>query len=200
MILILDYGASNLRSVQKAFEFLRIPTRLSDKAKEIETADKLVLPGVGAFGKAIAAVRQLGFADAISEHVAKGKPLLGICLGMQLLLTESEEMGIHQGLNLIAGTVRRFDATKDKVPQIGWNSLDTIRRETQLLKGIDEGTFVYFVHSYYCDPLEGVAAESCYAGQRFAAAIEKNAIFAVQFHPEKSGEAGLKILRNFAQL
>ncbi|MCS7210590.1 MAG: imidazole glycerol phosphate synthase subunit HisH [Chloroherpetonaceae bacterium] len=200
MISIIDYGASNLRSVAKAFEFLGIPVRFAERASDVARADKLILPGVGAFGKAIEAVRQHKFAEAIGEHLDKGKPLLGICLGMQLLLTESEEMGQHQGLNVIAGKVKRFDDTKDKVPQIGWNSLDFIRRDALLFKGIDEGAFVYFVHSYYCVPEVGTAAEAYYAGQRFTAAIEKNSIFAVQFHPEKSGETGLRILKNFAQL
>ncbi len=198
MILILDYGASNLRSVQKAFEFLGVPSRITDNPNDVASAQKIVLPGVGAFGKGIDAVRQRGFADAIAEHLDKGRHLFGICLGMQLLLTTSCEMGMHDGLNLVSGAVLKFDETQDKVPQIGWNSLDTIQRDSRLLNGIDEGTHVYFVHSYYCEPNEGVAAESHYAGKKFAAAIEKNGIFAVQFHAEKSGQTGLKILNNFA--
>lgn len=164
------------------------------------SAEKIVLPGVGAFGKGMDALRRTGFADAIAEHADKGRDLLGICLGMQLLLTQSEEMGLHRGLNLLAGHVRKFDSAKDKVPQIGWNSLERISRHAALFKGVDEGEYFYFVHSYYCDVAEGcVAAEAVYAGATFAAGIEKNNIFAVQFHPEKSGESGLKILKNFAK-
>lgn len=200
VILILDYGASNLRSVQKAFEYLGIPARLTNQPCEIATAKKILLPGVGAFGKAIDALHRTGFAEAIAEHADKGRDLLGICLGMQLLLTQSEEMGLHQGLNLLSGHVRKFDSTKDKVPQIGWNSLDRIHRHSALFKGIDEGEYFYFVHSYYCDMTEPcIAAEAFYAGVSFTAGIEKNNIFAVQFHPEKSGESGLKILKNFAR-
>jgi glutamine amidotransferase len=118
---------------------------------------------------------------------------------MQLLLTQSEEMGLHDGLNLLEGYVRQFDKTKDKVPQIGWNSLDHIRRDSVLFKGIDEGTYFYFVHSYYCDVAvpDCVAAEAFYAGTKFATSIEKNNIFAVQFHPEKSGSWGLKVFEKF---
>jgi glutamine amidotransferase len=201
MILILDYGASNLRSVQKAFDYLRIPATVSDNARKIATADKLILPGVGAFGQGIKAVRSRGFDSAIAEHLSKQKPLLGICLGMQLLLSESTEMGIHQGLNLISGKVQQFNSQNAKVPQIGWNTLHEIRRNSLLFKGIDEGTHFYFVHSYYCqvEDASAVSARATYAGENFAVAIEKNGIFAVQFHPEKSGTAGLKVLENFAK-
>ncbi|MCS6988258.1 MAG: imidazole glycerol phosphate synthase subunit HisH [Chloroherpetonaceae bacterium] len=202
MILILDYGAGNLRSVQKAFERLGAPAKISDDARDVARADKLVLPGVGAFGQGMQALRARGLDRAIGEHLAEGKMLLGVCLGMQLLLSESEEMGLHQGLNLISGKVRRFDAKKDKVPQIGWNRVGEIRRESALFKGIDEGTHFYFVHSYYCEAEDenATSARAFYAGENFAAAIEKNGIFAVQFHPEKSGTMGLKVLENFAKL
>ncbi len=202
MILILDYGASNLRSVQKAFTYLRIPAVVSDDARMVAQADKVVLPGVGAFGQGIHAVRSRGFDSAIGEHLAKAKPLLGICLGMQLLLSESEEMGRHEGLNLIPGKVQQFNSQYAKVPQIGWNSLHEIRRDSCLFKGIDEGTYFYFVHSYFCrvqNP-DDVSARAFYAQENFAVAIEKNSIFAVQFHPEKSGSVGLKVLENFARL
>jgi len=201
MILILDYGASNLRSVQKAFDYLHIPATISDDARQVAASDKVILPGVGAFGQGIKAVRSRGFDSAIAEHLSKHKPLLGICLGMQLLLSESEEMGLHQGLNLISGKVRQFNSQNAKVPQIGWNSLDEIRRDSLLFKGIDEGTHFYFVHSYYCqvEDASAVSAKARYAGEIFAVAIEKSGIFAVQFHPEKSGTAGLKVLENFAK-
>ncbi len=202
MILILDYGASNLRSVQKAFDYLHISATVSDDARMVANADKVVLPGVGAFGQGINAVRSRGFDSALGEHLAKGKLLLGICLGMQLLLSESEEMGIHQGLNFISGKVQQFNSQNAKVPQIGWNSLHDIRRDSLLFKGIDDGTHVYFVHSYFCrvDEPRAVSARAFYAQENFAVAIEKNGIFAVQFHPEKSGTVGLKILENFARL
>ncbi|MFN3562061.1 MAG: imidazole glycerol phosphate synthase subunit HisH [Chloroherpetonaceae bacterium] len=202
MILILDYGASNLRSVQKAFDYLRIPATVSDDARMIANADKIILPGVGAFGQGINAVRSRGFDSAIGEHIAKQKPLLGICLGMQLLLSESEEMGVHQGLNFISGKVQQFNSQYAKVPQIGWNNLHEIRRESLLFKGIDDGTYFYFVHSYFCNvyDADAVSAKASYAQENFAVAIEKNGIFAVQFHPEKSGTAGLKVLENFARL
>lgn len=202
MILILDYGASNLHSVQKAFDYLHIPATISDNARLVANADKVVLPGVGAFGQGINAVRSRGFDSAIGEHLSRQKPLLGICLGMQLLLSESEEMGIHQGLNFISGKVQPFNSQKAKVPQIGWNNLHDIRRDSLLFKGVDDGTYFYFVHSYFCNINEPgtISARALYAQENFAAAIEKSGIFAVQFHPEKSGSVGLKVLENFARL
>ncbi len=202
MILILDYGASNLRSVQKAFDYLHIPATVSDDARAVATADKVILPGVGAFGQGINAIRARSFDSAIAEHLAKGKSLLGICLGMQLLLSESEEMGIYQGLNFISGKVQRFNSQHAKVPHIGWNNLHEIRRDSLLFKGIDDGTHFYFVHSYFCNINEpdAVSARASYAQENFAVAIEKNGIFAIQFHPEKSGSVGLKVLENFARL
>jgi imidazole glycerol-phosphate synthase subunit HisH len=201
VILILDYGASNLRSVQKAFEFLNIRSRITDKATDIKTADKILLPGVGAFGKGIEALNSLGFQDALREHLSKEKSLLGICLGMQLLLTDSHEMGEWSGLNLVEGQVRKFDSAQYKVPQIGWNQI-TKNKDSQLLKGIRDGEYFYFIHSYFCaiNDRQFSAATSNYAGINFCAAIEKNFIFALQFHPEKSGTSGLKVLENFARL
>ncbi len=202
MILILDYGARNLRSVQKAFDYLHIPTMVSDDARMVAHADKVVLPGVGAFGQGICAIRSRGFDSALGEHLTKQKPLLGICLGMQLLLSESEEMGLHRGLDFISGKVQRFNSQNAKVPQIGWNSLHAIRRDSLLFKGIDNGTYFYFVHSYFCSVQEPdvISARAFYAQENFAVAIEKNGIFAVQFHPEKSGSFGLKVLENFARV
>lgn len=217
MILILDYGAGNLRSVQKAFEHLGVRSRITATAADIEAADKVLLPGVGAFGRGIEAVRRLGYADALGEHISKGKPMLGICLGMQLLFTESEEMGIHAGLGFIEGRVRRFESATEKVPHTGWNRIDPDlptrdagvgiapngnAGNASLLKGIDGGTYFYFVHSYYCEPTDRsvVTATSDYAGKNFAAVVEKNGIFGAQFHPEKSAAFGLKLLENFARL
>jgi glutamine amidotransferase len=202
MIVILDYGASNLRSVQKAFDYLRIPATVSNDARLVADADKIVLPGVGAFGQGINAVRSRGFDSAIGEHLSKQKMLLGICLGMQLLLSKSEEMGVHQGLDFISGTVQQFNSQHAKVPQIGWNNLHEIRSDSLLFKGIDDGAHFYFVHSYFCNvqTADAVSARASYAQENFAVAIEKSGIFAVQFHPEKSGSLGLKVLENFARL
>jgi glutamine amidotransferase len=202
MILILDYGASNLRSVKKAFDYLGIPATVSDDARMVARAEKVVLPGVGAFGQGIGAMRSRGFDSAVGEHLAQQKIILGICLGMQLLLSESEEMGLHQGLNFISGKVQQFSSQNAKVPQIGWNNLHDVRRDSLLFKGIDEGSHFYFVHSYFCNvqPADAVSARASYAQENFAVSIEKNGIFAVQFHPEKSGVSGLKVLKNFARL
>ncbi|TCD48814.1 imidazole glycerol phosphate synthase subunit HisH [Chlorobium sp. N1] len=200
MVFIADYGAGNLRSVQKAFDYLGIPATVSSDPSKMAGSRKVVLPGVGAFGQAKDALDRLGFTDAILEHVDKGGHLFGICLGMQLMLSGSEEMGSHRGLDLVAGRVRHFESTTDKIPQIGWNSVDQ-QKESVLFRGIEDHTFFYFVHSYYCEPLEApsIAATTWFAGKNFCSAIEKNGIFAVQFHPEKSSEAGLRVLRNFAE-
>lgn len=199
MIFIADYGAGNLRSVQKAFDYLGIKTVVSSDPADMKGCRKVVLPGVGAFGQAITALNASGFSDALHEHIDRGGHLLGICLGMQLMLTESEEMGEHRGLDLVPGKVVRFRSTEEKIPQIGWNSIER-RKESVLFKDIPDGTFFYFVHSYYCRPdnTADVAATTRYCGENFCSAIEKNGIFAVQFHPEKSSDAGLQVLRNFS--
>lgn len=200
MVFIADYGAGNLRSVQKAFDYLGVKAVVSSDPGKLAGCKKVILPGVGAFGQAIESLNQSGFTEAIAEHVDKGGQLLGICLGMQLLLTESEEMGSYKGINLIPGSVLHFKSTTDKIPQIGWNSVDQ-QKESVLFKGIPDHTFFYFVHSYYCKPesLDAVAATTWFAGKNFCSAIEKNGIFAVQFHPEKSSDAGLQVLKNFAE-
>jgi imidazole glycerol-phosphate synthase subunit HisH len=199
MVFIADYGAGNLRSVLKAFDYLGVKAIVSSDPAKMAGYRKVILPGVGAFGSAIDSLNSSGFTEAVSEHVDKGGQLLGICLGMQLLLTDSEEMGIHQGMNLIPGSVLRFKSETDKIPQIGWNSVDQ-QKESILFRGIADHSFFYFVHSYYCEPasLDTVAATTWFAGKNFCSAIEKNGIFAVQFHPEKSSGAGLQVLKNFA--
>lgn len=201
MIFIADYGAGNLRSVHKAFEYLGIGAVVSDKASEMGRYDKVLIPGVGAFGPAMEAFNNLGFGDAINEHIDKGRSVLGICLGMQLFLTESEEMGAHKGLDLVPGKVLHFPRGIEKIPQIGWNTVEYSGKESVLFRGIDDESWFYFVHSYYCSPDEqkSIAATTDYAGKKFCSAIEKNGIFAVQFHPEKSSEAGLQVLKNFAE-
>ncbi|MEI6847286.1 MAG: imidazole glycerol phosphate synthase subunit HisH [Chlorobiaceae bacterium] len=199
MVFIADYGAGNLRSVLKAFDYIGVKATVSNDPVKLAGCKKVVLPGVGAFGQAIETLNASGFTEAILEHVDKGGQLLGICLGMQLLLTDSEEMGTYKGLNLVHGRVLHFRSETDKIPQIGWNSVDQ-QKESILLRGIPDHSFFYFVHSYYCEPEseDSVAATTWFAGKKFCSAIEKNGIFAVQFHPEKSSDVGLQVLKNFA--
>ena len=201
MVFIADYGAGNLRSVHKAFDYLGIEAVVSDKASEMSRHEKVLIPGVGAFGPAMEALNRQGFGEALKEHIDKGRSVLGICLGMQLFLSESEEMGAHEGLGVVPGKVLRFRSSEDKIPQIGWNSADLCRKDSVLFRGIPDKSYFYFVHSYYCSPddPESVAATTFFAGKNFCSAIEKNGIFAVQFHPEKSSEAGLQVLKNFAE-
>jgi glutamine amidotransferase len=200
MVFIADYGAGNLRSVLKAFEYLGVKAVVSSDPSKLAGHAKVILPGVGAFGQAIESLNASGFTEAILEHIDKGGQLLGICLGMQLLLTDSEEMGAFTGMNLVPGKVRHFKSETDKIPQIGWNSVDQ-QRESILFKGVPDHAFFYFVHSYYCEPesAAAVAATTWFAGKNFCSAIEKNGIFAVQFHPEKSSGAGLQVLKNFSE-
>jgi len=201
MVFIADYGAGNLRSVHKAFEYLGIEAVVSDKASEMSRYEKVLIPGVGAFGPAMEAFRKQGFGDAIREHIDKGRSVLGICLGMQLFLSQSEEMGQHEGLGIVPGKVLRFRSSTDKIPQIGWNSAHIRHEDSVLFRNLPDQSYFYFVHSYYCvpDDPESVAATTFFAGKNFCSAIEKNGIFAVQFHPEKSSEAGLQVLKNFAE-
>ena len=200
MIFIADYGAGNLHSVQKAFEYLGVKTVVSSDASMLSGFEKVLVPGVGAFGHAIGSFNASGFSDALLEHVDRGRQVLGICLGMQLFLTQSEERGAHKGLDFVPGKVVRFRSDTEKIPQIGWNSV-SYRKESLLFKGIPDNSFFYFVHSYFCEPEheEDCAATTFFAGKDFCSAIEKNGIFALQFHPEKSSGVGLKVLENFAK-
>ncbi len=200
MINIIDYGMGNLRSVQKAFEFLGYEAKITDNKEEIEKASHLVLPGVGAFGLGMEALNERGFIEVIHSAVEKGKPFLGICLGMQLLFDKSYEHGEHEGLGIIPGEVKRFVLPKEyKVPHIGWNKI-TIK-QGELFDKNAKGQYVYFVHSYYCDPSnkECIAATSNY-GIDFCAAVAHKNVFATQFHPEKSSEIGLEMLKKFGEL
>ncbi len=201
MIYIIDYHAGNLHSVKKALDFLTVPNKIVSSPSELKPGEKIILPGVGAFGQGVEAIIERGFYDALLEHIHRQYPIFGICLGMQLLLSESQEMGSFKGLNVVKGQVKRFESSEDKVPQIGWNSVE-ITKDSLLFKGIDQESYFYFVHSYFCAPDDSSHAigYSSYAGEKFCAAIEKNGIFAVQFHPEKSAEIGLKLLSNFANL
>ena len=207
MITIIDYEMGNLRSVEKAFEKLGFDARVSSNPGDLLTTDKIVLPGVGAFKDCITNLREGGFVEPLLRHVEAGKALLGICVGMQMLFDESEEFGCHKGLGLISGKVTRFPAgmveggERLKVPHMGWNTIQ-VKREAPLFRGIEEGSYVYFVHSYYCaaDNPDDVAASCRYGDIEFSAAIWRDNLMATQFHPEKSQDVGLKIFRNFAEL
>lgn len=201
MIVIIDYGMGNLASVKNAFLKLGYEAITTSRPNEILRAEKVVLPGVGAFADAIGNIRSLGIDQVILDLVARGTPLLGICLGLQLLFTESDENGIHKGLNIIPGRVEKFQLPSQyKVPQIGWNSIE-VNPASRLLAGIPSGSYFYFVHSYYVVPEdEAVVAARTEYGVSFVSAVEKGEIFAAQFHPEKSSELGLQILKNFGEM
>lgn len=199
-ILIVDYGMGNLRSVQKAFEKLGFAAEVSGDPNRIGGIDKLVLPGVGAFRDAIARLREADLAAPIIEHVRKGKPFLGICLGLQLLFTTSNEDGEHRGLDLFPGEVVRFPKLPGiKVPHMGWNELRIVK-PAPALAGLPEPPAVYFVHAYYVAPRdqELIATETDYPTP-FASSIWRDNVFATQFHPEKSQKVGLRMLENFAR-
>ena len=198
MIGIIDYKLNNLRSVQKAFEKVGVPAFISSDAHELSRADKLVLPGVGAFGQAMENITSLGLDEMICAGAKAGKPLIGICLGMQLLFTRSAENGMHDGLNLIAGEVKLFP-NNVKVPHIGWNQME-IQHQSNILKSVADKSFVYFVHSYYAQPQENVTLTTTEYGIHFTSVVQKDRIFGIQFHPEKSQIAGLQMLKNFSEL
>jgi glutamine amidotransferase len=199
MLAIIDYGMGNLRSVQKAFEKIGVTARIVPFPRDLERARGIVLPGVGAFGQAMNNLRTIGWDVALRESVARGVPLLGICLGMQLLFESSEEMGQHEGLGILRGAVKRFDGTL-KVPQMGWNQIH-IKQPSVLLRDIAEGSYAFFVHSYYCAPRdESVILATTDYGIEFASVVGYENVFGAQFHPEKSQSVGLKMLANFAEL
>lgn len=195
MIAIIDYGMGNLRSVQKALEFVGQEAVITDDVDVMEKADKLVLPGVGAFGDAIATIREKGFDKAIYNGVKSDKPFLGICLGMQLIFDKSYEYGEYEGLGLVPGTIKLLPDNVKK-PHIGWNNLN-IKMEAPLFKNIGESPYVYFVHSYYLETDAPVVSATTDYGKEIQVAVQKDNIFALQFHPEKSGDIGLEILKNF---
>lgn len=198
MIAIVDYGMGNLRSVQKAFEYLGYDAAITDQSKALENASHIVLPGVGAFRDAIAALKAKDLDGMIKKEVAEGKPFLGICLGMQMLFDRSSEDGEYEGLGLIGGEVVRFD-TDLKIPHIGWNTLYYNKR-TALFDGIDDNYF-YFVHSYHAAKVANEDVETtCVYGCEFVASVNRDNIWGVQFHPEKSGDTGLKVLKNFGAI
>jgi glutamine amidotransferase len=200
MIGIVDYGMGNLRSVEKAFARLGFAAQLVSTPAGIIACEKLVVPGVGAFGAAMRGLAQRDLVAPLREYARAGRPIMGICLGMQIFFEASEEDPGVEGLGLLKGAVRLFRVDNLKVPHMGWNSL-SVTNGSRLLAGLGETPFVYFVHSYYVDPSDPrVAAATTDYGGSFVAAVEKANIMGTQFHPEKSQHAGLRILRNFAEL
>jgi glutamine amidotransferase len=201
MIAIIDYGMGNLRSVQKGFEKVGYQAQITNDPAVVDAADKVVLPGVGAFEDAIAELRRRNLVEPVLRAIDSGRPFLGICLGLQMLFETSYENGRHAGLGVLPGEVVRFEIPSEySVPHMGWNQL-AIRHPAPILAGIEEGTYVYFVHSYYVVPrqAEVVATETDYGGA-FCSMIWRDNLFATQFHPEKSQSQGLRILKNFAEL
>lgn len=218
MIAIIDYGAGNLGSVYKAFKYIGTDVCVTSDPRVVENADSLVLPGVGAFSHCMRGLAGVNLTEATTRFIDSGRPFLGICVGLQMLFDESEEMGASPGLGVLGGRVVRFrfdgagkgtswdrEATSEsnsrlKVPHIGWNEL-RFATESLLFRGLNQGDRVYFVHSYYPEPADDsvVSATSEY-GYRFCCAIQRGNVHATQFHPEKSGDVGLRILRNFASI
>lgn len=201
MIAIIDYGVGNLLSVQRGLERAGAEAVITGDPMTLKLADGVVLPGVGAFGEGMAQLEARGLVLPIDQVISAGKPFLGICLGMQLLFQESEEMGRHDGLGVFRGLVKRLpDRAGFKVPHMGWNQLK-LNGESVLLAGVADGSFAYFVHSYYVEPDNpGVTVATTDHGLEFASVVERGSVFGVQFHPEKSQEVGAAILRNFAML
>ena len=206
MIAIIDYGMGNLRSVQKGFEKVGSDAVVTQDPRVVLEADKVVLPGVGAFADCMSNLEKGGFVEPLLRVIREGRPFLGICLGLQLLFTEGEEFGVHRGLDIIPGRVVRFpDGMTEggealKVPHMGWNQL-AFKQRPPAFAGLDEGTNVYFVHSYYVRPEDPtVVATTTTYGIEFCSSIWKDNIVATQFHPEKSQEVGLHILKNFASM
>lgn len=199
MIAVIDYGAGNIFSVKNALDYLGMESILTDKKEDIETADALILPGVGAFPSAMEMLNKSGLVDTIKTQ-AKKKPFLGICLGMQLIFEKGYEFEECDGLRLIPGSVRKMEEENLIIPHMGWNKLEVLN-DCALLAGLDENSFVYFVHSYKaeCDD-KNIAAYSNYGGRVPALVYDGGTVYGAQFHPEKSGETGLKILKNFGGL
>jgi len=199
MIVVVDYGMGNLKSVLNAFTKLGARVTVSGDPRAVEEASAIVVPGVGAFGRCMENLEGRGLASAIREHIRRDKRYLGICLGMQVLFESSEEAPGVTGLGVMKGSVPRFKGSM-KVPHMGWNSV-TIRKESPILKGVGSGDFFYFVHSYYCAPEDGsvISTTTDYEGP-FTSSIETGPLFACQFHPERSQQVGLTLLKNFLAL
>jgi glutamine amidotransferase len=196
-VAIIDYGVGNLRSVEKAFAAMGCEASISSDESFLRRAERLVLPGVGAFAACMKALTERGFERLVRERASAGTPLLGVCVGMQLLFEESEEFGSTRGLGLMKGSVRKFDGEL-VVPQVGWNRIYQ-QRPHALFEGIEDGAFCYFVHSFYCEPEdEVVVVGQTEYGRRYASVVADKNICGVQFHPEKSQDVGLRMLKNFA--
>lgn len=197
VVAIIDYGVGNLRSVEKAFAAMGCEAVVSADEKVLRSAERLVLPGVGAFASCMKALRERGFDSLVHERAASGTPLLGICVGMQMLFEVSDEFGTTDGLGLLRGRVRRFENDL-VVPQVGWNRIHQ-RQRHPLFADVADGSFCYFVHSFYCEPAneELLAGETEY-GVKYASVVAHENICGVQFHPEKSQDVGLRMLRNFS--
>jgi len=202
-IAIIDYGAGNLRSVQKALEKLGFRSTITKDKDLIEASSAIILPGVGAFDPAIKELKGSGLIDLLKSQITKGKPFLGLCLGMQILFEESEE-GKEKGLGLIKGKVKKFSLKKEsglKVPHMGWNNISIKKTDSPIMRNIRDNSKVYFVHSYYCETNDAgdILTTTDYGGD-FVSSVGRKNIFALQFHPEKSGDIGLEILKDFGEL
>lgn len=198
MITIIDYGLGNLTSVKNALDKLGIENQISNDPSVLEKSEKIILPGVGAAGVAMKNLKEKNLDIAIIEHVKKGKPFLGLCLGMQLLMSFSEE-GNVECLNIIPGTVKKLKINL-KVPQIGWNNVGIRNNELGIMEDIENNSYFYFVHSYYCDPEDkNTIVGTTEYGIEFCSVIQKDNVFGAQFHPEKSADAGLQLLENFSK-
>ena len=203
MIAIIDYGVGNLFSLASSFEAIGADVEVVSDPGKLANYDKIILPGVGAFGDAAEKLRQSGMADAVLKEVAAGKPLLGICLGMQLLFEKSYEYGEHDGLGLIPGEIRPIAdviPAELKIPHIGWNALHLQKPDCPIFKYLNEGDYVYFVHSFYGANCEDSVVATAEYGAPLTAAVAKNNVFGCQFHPEKSGNVGLSILKAFCEV
>jgi len=197
MITVIDYHMNNLRSIENTLRRLDHEVRVTSDSNDVRSADKLILPGVGAFPDAMRNLDELGLTDTVIEKVTSGTPILGICLGMHLLFSESEEFGTHRGLGLIEGSVRRLTGGVH-IPHMGWNQLH-LKRENPILEDVEEGSFVYFVHSYYAAPDdEGIVVAVTDYGTDFPSIVASGNVWATQFHPEKSQRVGEHILNSFA--
>lgn len=212
MVTIIDYGLGNLYSVERAIKYLGSDVVITDDPEIISNAERLILPGVGAFGNGISSLHKKGLIEPIKSFVLSKRPFLGICLGMQLLMSTSEELGIHQGLDLIKGKVVRLFSDADnpgqncKVPHVGWNELkkpdESTAWDNTILEGLHNRDSVYFVHSYAVIPecMQNILANTTYEGYKFCSVVKKDNLYGCQFHPEKSGEVGLRILEKFLQI
>ena len=200
-MVVLDYGMGNLRSAQKGLEKAGVDAVVTSDPASLKSADAVVLPGVGAFQDCMDNLTRTGLVPPVLDAIEQGKPFLGICLGMQLLMTVSEEFGIHRGLDVIPGRVVRFESRAGrKIPHMGWNRVH-YSNDSRLFEGVDDGSFFYFVHSYYVAPEdESVVCGWTDYGERFCSAITLGNLFATQFHPEKSHHSGLKVLENFGKI